>query len=86
MENNGMSIREICEDLLTHIGEVREHSGMIRYQGYSRVLAVTKVIPRSFMYTSMFKVAENQNAVLILVLDRTRQGYEPCTVETTEFD
>lgn len=70
-----MAIEEIISDLLSQKQDVKMLDRTLRSQGYSKVLAVTKIIPESFTFLRIFKVREQKNAVLLLILDPAQQGY-----------
>ena len=70
-----MTIEEIISDLLSQKQEVKMLDRTLRSQGYSKVLAVTKIIPESFIFLRIFKVREHENAVLLLILDPAQRGY-----------
>ena len=71
-----MAIEEIISDLLSQKQDVKMLDRTLRSQGYSKVLAVTKIIPESFTFLRIFKVREQKNAVLLLILDPAQRGYD----------
>lgn len=75
MTKTQMAIEEIVSDLLSQEQDVKMLDRTLRTQGYSKVLAVTKIIPESFHFLRIFKVREQKNAVLLLIVDPSQHGY-----------
>jgi len=74
-----MTAEEIISDLLSHEQDVMMLDRTLRTQGFSKVLAVTKIIPHAFTFVRVFKVREHKNAVLLLVIDPSQKGYHAQT-------
>lgn len=74
-----MTVEEIISDLLMQEQEVKMLDRTLRSQGYSKVLAVTKIIPESFTFLRIYKLRQHKNAVLLLIIDPAQQGYNAQT-------
>lgn len=74
-----MTAEEIVVDLLNKEQVVLMLDRTLRTQGYSKVLAVTKLIPRDFEFIRVFKVRKYKNAVLLLIVDPAKRGYDAQT-------
>jgi len=81
-----MTAEEIISDLLTQQQEVKMLDRTLRTQGFSKVLAVTKIIPPEFTFVRVFKVREHKNAVLLLVIDPSQKGYHAQTRRDVHTD
>lgn len=75
MSSKHMTAREVVEALLTSTKEVVMYQRALRTQGHSKYLAVSKIVPKTFKMVRMYKVAEEENAVLLLFIDPTKKGY-----------
>lgn len=67
---------ELAKALLATSEEVLMFQRGIRNQGHSKYLAVSRLLPRRFRTVRMYKLAEKDNAVLVLFIDPTQKGYE----------
>ena len=74
-----LTAEEIISDLLSQEQDVKMLDRTLRTQGFSKVLAVTKIIPHEFTFVRVFKVREYRNAVLLLVIDPSQKGYHAQT-------
>lgn len=74
-----MTADEIVIDLLSKEQAVLMLDRTLRTQGYSKVLAVTKLIPRDFEFIRVFKVRKHKNAVLLLIVNPAKRGYNAQT-------
>lgn len=67
---------KLAEELLSYSEEVMMFQRGVRKQGQSKYLAVSRILPRRFKIVRMYKLAEKDNAVLVLFLDPTQRGYD----------
>lgn len=75
MVNEPIAIKEVVKNLLFSSDEVKMFRRDIRNQGHSKYLAVSRLLPRHFKIVQMYKLAEKDNAVLVLFIDPTQKGY-----------
>ena len=66
---------EVAYDLLSRKQPVMMLDRTLRNSGHSRYVAMTKTLPERFRFVRIYKLGEFQNAVLLLVLDPTQEGY-----------
>ncbi len=66
---------EVAYDLLSRKQQVKMLDRTLRNQGASRYIAMTKTLPKRFHFVRVFKLGEFKNAVLVLILDPTMEGY-----------
>jgi len=66
---------EVAYDLLSHKQTVQVLDRTLRNSGHSRYVAMTKTLPERFKFVRIYKLGEFRNAVLLLVLDPTQEGY-----------
>ena len=66
---------EVAYDLLSRKRPVEMLDRTLRNSGHSRYVAMTKTLPERFKFVRIYKLGEHNNAVLLLVLDPTREGY-----------
>lgn len=75
MTSKPMTVREVVKHLLIFKKDVQMYQRALRTQGHSKYLAVSKIVPKTFKTVRMYKVAEEENAVLLLFIDPTKKGY-----------
>lgn len=75
MNNEYMTAQDVVKALLASDKEVVMYQRALRTQGHSKYLAVSKIVPKTFKLVRMYKVAEEENAVLLLFIDPTKKGY-----------
>ena len=66
---------EVAYDLLSRKQSVQRLDRTLRNSGHSRYVAMTKTLPERFKFVRIYRLGEFQNAVLLLVLDPTQEGY-----------
>ena len=74
----------IAADLLSRASQIQMFQRVIRRQGHSRYLAISKLLPKHFSSARIYKIADHKNAALLLFIDPTLKGYDAQT--TTNRD
>ncbi len=72
---NTQSIEEIVNDLFSIFSDKDFAHVIIREQGFSRIITVTKLLKHFGDNVYIWKIAERKNAALFLVIDPVQEGY-----------